>query len=122
MKYQLPNWLSKAFEADKIYVSILLVSISLSSFGVGRLSIQFESKSERQPVSLYASLANSKEPDSSGVNTQTGKYVASVSGSKYHLISCGSANQIAEKNRIYFVTEEDARAGGYERAGNCKGW
>lgn len=37
----------------------------------------------------------------------------------YHLPGCGSYNAVAERNRVYFATEADARAAGYRKAGNC---
>lgn len=52
---------------------------------------------------------------------QAGRYVASKSGTKYHLITCPSARTIAEGNRVWFETKEEAEAAGYAPAANCKG-
>ncbi|HEY0907968.1 MAG TPA: Ada metal-binding domain-containing protein [Candidatus Paceibacterota bacterium] len=48
-------------------------------------------------------------------------YVASKSGTKYHLPSCSSAKSISEANKVWFATKEEAEKAGYSPAGNCKG-
>lgn len=50
-----------------------------------------------------------------------GKYVASKSGTKYHLTTCSGARTISEANKIWFETKEDAEKAGYAPAANCKG-
>lgn len=50
-----------------------------------------------------------------------GQYVASKSGSKYHLPWCPGAKQIKESNKIYFDSKEAAEKAGYTPAANCKG-
>lgn len=50
-----------------------------------------------------------------------GQYVASKSGSKYHLPWCPGAKQMKEENKIYFSSKEEAEAAGYAPAANCKG-
>src|SRR5690606_22759248 len=48
--------------------------------------------------------------------TASPKYVASKTGSKYHLPWCGGAKQIKEENKVWFQTKEEAEAAGYEPA------
>ncbi len=50
-----------------------------------------------------------------------GLLVASRSGKKYHFPWCPGADTIAEKNKIWFKDEQEARRRGYTPAGNCKG-
>lgn len=39
----------------------------------------------------------------------------------YHLpVGCTGYSQVAERNRVYFDTEEEAAAAGFRRAGNCR--
>jgi len=52
---------------------------------------------------------------------ETGKYVASRSGEKYYLPTCGTVNRIKEENKIYFNTKEEAEAAGFEPSTACKG-
>ncbi len=58
-------------------------------------------------------------------NTSVGQgsdpYVASRTGKKYYLATCGSAKRIAEANRVYFATKADAEAAGLTPAANCPG-
>ena len=59
------------------------------------------------------------EPTTATTNAQT--YVASKKGSKYHLPTCPGARTIAEGNKIWFATKEEAARAGYTPAANCKG-
>lgn len=115
----------------------LLITVGISSFFLGKLSVdEVERVSER--VEIRASSADTEEstravePISSGrkepVSTENissgpaeGGYVASKSGTKYHLPWCGSAKQIKEENKIWFATKAEAEAAGYTPAANCKG-
>ncbi len=122
--------------------------VGLSSFGLGRLSILDEN---REPISIENSEAvEEKTPPTaavggaetqsasvaSSVNGQlsngtslakgaapltatTGKIVASKNGTKYYFSWC--SNNIAEKNKIWFNSEAEARARGLQPAANCKG-
>lgn len=63
---------------------------------------------------------------------QSGQIVASLEGSAlpvignrnsgiYHLpVGCAGYSQVAEGNRVYFDSEQDARSAGFRRAGNCR--
>lgn len=46
-------------------------------------------------------------------------FVASKSGEKYYPIDCGSVSRIKEENKIFFTTEQEAQAKGYERSTTC---
>jgi hypothetical protein len=54
-------------------------------------------------------------------NNIKGNYVASKTGSKYHLPWCSGAQTIKEENKIWFETKEEAESRGYSPAKNCKG-
>ena len=47
--------------------------------------------------------------------------VASKKGRKYHLPECPGAQRIAQENKIYFSTKEEAEETGYQPAANCPG-
>ncbi len=111
---------------DVYFYTILIIMISILSFGLGRLSVLEQSVTSQpsvmltqQPASVVSSISSSTRSDPA-VSTTTGDYVASSSGTKYHLTTCLGAKRISEKNKIYFATEEEARASGYTRAKNCK--
>ncbi|MEO6536348.1 MAG: Ada metal-binding domain-containing protein [Candidatus Paceibacterota bacterium] len=48
-------------------------------------------------------------------------YVASKSGTKYYLPSCGAVSRIKEENRVYFATKAAAEVAGYQPSTACKG-
>lgn len=48
-------------------------------------------------------------------------FVASKKGQRYHLLQCPGAQQIAEENKIYFASKEEAESAGYSPARNCPG-
>lgn len=53
--------------------------------------------------------------------SKEGAYVASKTGSKYHLPWCPGAQSMREENKVWFATKEDAERAGYKPASNCKG-
>ena len=114
----------------------LIIVVSVISFFLGRLSVHENSKEIQQKAEVVDSTDSIKETKSTivekeatkEVNTPTdaslqeaGGYVASKSGTKYHLPWCGSAKQIKEANKIWFATKEEAERAGYTPASNCKG-
>ena len=117
-------------------LAVLIVIVSVSSFFLGRISVAEKSNKIQQkaqivelitqPVSANANrdVANTERT----VSTQSaqssdaqGAYVASKSGTKYHLPWCAGARSIKEENKVYFASKEEAEARGYEPAANCKG-
>ncbi len=129
-----------------VFTILLIISISSVSFLLGKLSaldqkkipVTVEAVLSEQVVSNSASVfvageadvkkatptntvktkevINTKQPSLSQQN-----YVASKTGTKYHLPSCASAKKISEKNKIWFATKEEAEQAGFSPASNCKG-
>lgn len=50
------------------------------------------------------------------VTTKTGPFVASKNSDVYHKVSCSDVSKILEENRIYFQTEDEAKASGRKRS------
>lgn len=122
--------------------AILLVGIS--SFSLGRLSnggfgqvmeiganlgqseviqalpvtTEVDSVSVTEPLQAEQKDLESK---TAKFNAPEGNYVASKSGTKYHLPWCSGAQRIKEENKVWFKTKADAEAAGYTPAANCKG-
>ena len=73
-------------------------------------------------VIYYATKPPSTEPLSFTSNTQTTKDFK-IKGNKnskiYHLPRCPNYNDIAERNIIWFKTEEEAENAGFRMARNC---
>ncbi|MCA9360602.1 hypothetical protein KC730_01785 [Candidatus Kaiserbacteria bacterium] len=112
---------------DAFFTAVLLVLISVLSFGLGRQSVVGEkggpAPSAPAGVTITQSPKNIENKASIG-NTSTEKsvkVVASKSGTKYHLLTCSGANQIKEANKVYFDNVELAKAAGYTPAANCPG-
>lgn len=103
---------------DDLFVVLVIVLVAFAAFGLGRLSALEEARGGLEisyPEDYGATVlgAVSEAP--------TDGYVASKSGSKYHLPWCPGAQSIKEENKIYFDTKEQAKAAGYTPASNCKG-
>ena len=116
------------FPADLLLILILLLACS-AAFGLGILTGKEmgEGKGEDRlwieqlsgaPSALPAAAALAEPVTSPAA---TGTYVASRSGTKYHLPSCSGASRIKEENKVWFQTKEQAVAAGYEPAANCPG-
>lgn len=88
--------------------------VALSSFGLGRLSALEEAK---PPVSIEMA-PELQSPQGMYIG---GLYVAARSGSAYYYPWCSGASRILSSNRVWFSSEEAARAAGYAPAKNCKG-
>jgi len=101
-----------------IYLVIGIALIATLSFSAGRLSVSFSSKPpitvEEIPIQLVADTMRETSED-------LGVVTASKRGKKYHLPDCPGAKQIAEKNRIWFATIQEAIQTGYQPAANCPG-
>lgn len=118
-------------EDELLFTTILIVLVGIISFGLGRLSMESVAMSAPAGaiVALPESFIDNSDPATSVMNmtsespkkSETGQFVASRSGSRYHLPECPSAQQIKEENKIYFATADAAEAAGYTKAANCPG-
>lgn len=115
---------------DELYTLLLVVLVGVSAFGLGQASVAEDAKENRLgPITRPQQMANgsvlpiSTKPSTTtvGDSVTSGMYVASKSGSKYHLPWCGGAKQIKETNKVWFATKEAAEDAGYTPAANCKG-
>lgn len=123
----------RIFDNQIIFTTLIIILVSFSSFGLGRLSKIEENK---KPLSIYDNITRvdnlasiitteSKEP----VEVQPpqlglvagGKYIASKNSDKYHAPWCSGAQRINEENKIWFDSKEEAERAGYTPASNCKG-
>ena len=107
-------------ENKDIFIALLIIFIATASFGLGRLSKIDENKKSLQIENFVENkaLIGDFSPENNNIK---GNYVASKTGSKYHLPWCSGAQTIKEENKIWFETKEDAESRGYSPAKNCKG-
>lgn len=122
-----------------IFVALVIVLIGLAGFGLGKLSALEKS---REPVKIqkaqFVPLIVSSTSNTVNLNVKAGEtaapmsaaamiagenakgfLVASKTGKKYHFPWCAGASQIAEKNKIWFATYDEAQKAGYTAAANC---
>jgi predicted negative regulator of RcsB-dependent stress response len=117
----------KSNESELILATGVIL-VSLISFAAGRLT---EAPSEKQRISIenFASVQSSFQNITSTSSLQdtgakanaAGKFVASKNSNKYHLPACTGAKRIAEHNKIWFNSKEEAESLGYQPASNCPG-
>lgn len=93
---------------------LVVFLVALSSFGLGRLSATEASK----PVVSVSAAPMEAEPQGMAVG---GLVVASRNGSVYHFPWCSGASQINPANKVWFSSEDAARAAGYTPSKSCKG-
>ena len=114
---------------EDIFIVLIIILIGLSGFGLGKLSALEKSRGEvgiKKPDFISAT-SSIKEvvsiPMSAMIASENsqGLLVASKSGQKYHFPWCAGASQIADKNKIWFDSYEEAQKAGYTPAINCKG-
>lgn len=125
---------------EDIFIVFAIILIGLSGFGLGKLSALEKSRGGIQIIPATPAdfnpnissttlnsntLINSEVPQSAAAmiasESAQGLLVASKSGTKYHFPWCAGASQIAEKNKIWFDSYEEAQKAGYKPASNCKG-
>jgi hypothetical protein len=132
------DWLlSKLSRLEPYIVPVIVILVGLGAFGLGRLSAAPQKQALRilypdaqlaTPIGASGSglVDAAKSGDQPTATTgdfavSPSEYVASKSGTKYYLTTCSSAGRIKDENRVYFGSQEEARAAGYEPAANCPG-
>ncbi|MBP9759816.1 MAG: hypothetical protein KBD24_00415 [Candidatus Pacebacteria bacterium] len=130
MKEKIADFLRSRKGQDTALVFAVLL-LGTISFGLGRLSKEQE---RQKPVTLYMPATTSVVAQITTVLEKTTpnvipapesssqkQYVASKSGTVYHLPWCSGAQRIKEENKVWFASKEIAEAAGYRPASNCKG-
>lgn len=109
---------------NDIFLAGSFFLIAVISFGLGRLSFMMENRTEKMPVRVEENGAVLGLAGSKGVEGQGNEallYLGSKNGTVYHLPSCSGAKRIAEENKIWFSSKEEAEGLGYRPAKNCDG-
>lgn len=106
-------------EEKDIIIVVVIITVALISFGLGRLSKIEEKKTPIIVENISASVKTSA--DKTTISSQEGIVVASKNSTKYHYPWCSGAQNIKEENKIWFNSTEEARQAGYTPASNCKG-
>jgi hypothetical protein len=99
---------------ESAFPVIVVILVGMASFGLGRLSAHTEAQN---PVNITIATPAAEPAEM----YPGGLIVASKTGKKYHFPWCSGAKTMKASNRIWFDSEEAARAAGYTPAGNCAG-
>jgi hypothetical protein len=139
MLQSIPKYLKDGKHASSLGLVALIVLTGSASFGLGRLSalgeehapVRIEYATTTPPtvtpsVELVSSSTTATAPNTTSQSAAVagntkGNYVASKTGTAYHLPWCPGALRIKEENKVWFATKAEAEAAGYRPAGNCKG-
>ncbi len=121
-----------------IFTTILVVTIGLLGYGLGRLSkieeyqvpVRFISgQNEPNLASQTASVNLIDQSSKPAQNAQKegitasneAQLVGSKNGTKYHYLWCSGALRIKDENKVFFANKEEAEQAGYTPAANCPG-
>ncbi len=107
-----------------IVFSLIIIGVALSSFALGRISVEMNKDNEDKEVKNYT-IKNSEEKGIEGEDFSTNdkeekKYVASKNGKLYYSLNCSGASRIKEENQIWFSSKDEAEKTGYSFATSCK--
>ena len=113
--------------ANDLFTGLIIILVAIGAFGLGRLS---RIEGSKQPIRVENRVSVQTEA-SSQVGGQSASVidaggsantiVASKSGTKYYYSWCSGVQKISVANRIYFSSQEDAKAAGYTPSSTCKG-
>jgi hypothetical protein len=104
-------WAKIKYLPPEVPLIVIIASVGVGSFALGRLSVLTEIKNSARVESV---AMTEQKPLAIG-----GLVVASRTGKRYYFPWC--ANTIAEKNKVWFKDEAAAKAAGYTAAQNCAG-
>ena len=106
-----------------LFIAVIIFFTGLSSFGLGRLSVDLQSnpplsviQPENSPDTLHipqrAPIGDSKTSDD--------RVFASKSGEVYYYSWCSGATRVKEENKVWFAGSKEAEQAGFHRASGCK--
>jgi hypothetical protein len=128
---------------EDLFVILTIILIGFAGFGLGKLSALEKNRGvinitpakiittgngdidltpvlNTSDIKLEIGVQNMSAAAMISSETAKGMLVASKSGKKYHFPWCAGASQIADKNKIWFDSYEEAQKAGYTPAVNCK--
>ena len=109
-------------EAKKIMFAIAIFLIASLFFSIG--FIMGGKIISRPPLVIDKELIVNLNEESAGSNQLTTKgqslFVASSRGKYYYPVDCSLAQNLSEKNKIYFSTKEEAESRGYIQNTKCE--
>ncbi|XKT74295.1 MAG: hypothetical protein ACJKTH_02990 [Patescibacteria group bacterium UBA2163] len=104
---------------NDVFIILVIALTALAAFGLGRLSVLYNSSSGFEVLPLTNSSTYTDTLSRGDESEQN--FVASRHGSKYHFPWCSGAQVMNEENKIWFGTRKEAEQAGYTPAANCEG-
>jgi len=116
---------------DKVTILYLfiIIGVGISSFGLGRLSLNDRSGGDKNvdlAITEEENLLNNQNVNNSRILTtpstrsEEKRYVASKNGKMYYSLGCSGAKRIKPENEVWFSTKEDAEKSGFVLSSTCK--
>lgn len=120
---------------NDLFIVLIIIFVAFTSFGLGKLSGLEKQRTAIAVIKTQESIGatalentSSAQTGSIGISSSTvpatnqeGIVFGSKSGTKYYYPWCSGANRIAEANRVWFKSIQDARFAGLTPAANCPG-
>lgn len=109
----------KGVAGDRVGETVLIIALfviaNIASYMIG------SSNNIREIVSPVIITGNVKSYDEaiSSLNLSSGLVFASKNGAKFYYDNCSGGKSIKTENKIWFETENEAKAAGYTLAANC---
>ena len=104
-----------------LFIAGIIFFTGLSSFGLGRLSVDLKPTPPISVTDIAGSLDSAQTAPIAAGNHMDQRVLSSRNGSVYYFIWCSGAKRVKEENKIWFVTKEAAEKAGLKQAGNCSG-
>lgn len=133
---KIKGWILEVVTPE-IYTILIIMLVGFGSFWLGRLSAREENRMPVRIVMPEAQTSSNSDylaasvslaaPPARGAPLPTvrlspgGLILASKSGTKYYFPWCAGVKRIAEANKTWFASEQEAQAAGLTLAANCKG-
>ena len=106
----------------------IIVGVGISSFGLGRLSVNdrivkgndIRVLNDNQSLSGDQNNSLSENSITQSEGQREKRYVASKNGKMYYSLGCSGAKRIKPENEVWFSTSEEAEKSGYQLSSMCK--
>lgn len=107
--FETAHWTALFFSAIGLAVALLnlrtLEEYKASEGEYGKVKDYYPYIDKMEPVKAEEHISKTFTP---------GKYIASKKATKYHIAKCDWARKISAENQLWFNSEEDAKANGFE--------
>ncbi|MGB9681100.1 MAG: hypothetical protein ACPLXL_00910 [Minisyncoccia bacterium] len=120
--FKILSKIKKIVKKNKGYILLTLFSLLIFSLGLSLGIIVGGNVFSRPPIVIEKDLLWEKESfsqNNKNNNEVQKSYVASSKGKYYYPSDCPLANNLSEKNKIYFSSKEEAEAQGYVYQAKC---